>query len=608
MFESLCRAPESLGATDVTRDAWLDMLGIDDAYLACDLDPHIAQTHEGDAFTVESLHFQVAKDHRIPCNLWLPRGRGDGPFPCIVYLCGHAPAGKWWYQPHPRWFAENGYVCLAIDAIQIGESRGVHHGTFYRDWWHWISQGYSPAGVEVQCARRGLDYLQTRREADASRCGLTGISGGATMSLYTAAADERFAAAAPHCIAGTIRQVVTDRTLDGHCDCAMWVNRLHWDIPDVAKLIAPRPLLMCFSTGDQLCRPQPMRDMVDALRPLWPDGGIDTCEDDVPHAYSPAICRGIMTFFNHHLKGADDAGSDLAFTGPWSEDRGDSLPDAALAAYTMDDPPQDCRMGAIDRDFIELPDAMKVDAVAWPREQARRLAALREWTFRDEPAATLIAQRDMGMNREGARVRRITFETRDGLTLDAALNGDGPVHLVGPCEADAHRVWATCGGPETQQPHGVVDVRGTGNTSLGEGLHWFTRRAYAAMGYSLPERQTMDLTAGVRMLREHAGAQRVALYGRGRDAAMAIYAALLGGAEELVLDEPVATHWRGGPEFPNVLKVGDLADNLALFYPKPITFVGPRDAAFAIVEKVYAACGRADALRTIENLNDWKPT
>ena len=46
---------------------------------------------------------------------------------------------------------------------------------------------------------RGLDYLLSRPEADRTRVGVTGNSGGGTMTTYLTAFDDRFTMAAPGC-------------------------------------------------------------------------------------------------------------------------------------------------------------------------------------------------------------------------------------------------------------------------------------------------------------------------------------------------------------------------------------------------------------------------
>ena len=88
---------------------------------------------------------------------------------------------------------------LVLDTLEFAEVAGPHHGTHNLHMWHWLSLGYTPAGVEVWNAIRALDYLETRPEVDMKRIGLTGISGGGAMTWYTAAVDERIAAAAPSC-------------------------------------------------------------------------------------------------------------------------------------------------------------------------------------------------------------------------------------------------------------------------------------------------------------------------------------------------------------------------------------------------------------------------
>jgi len=47
------------------------------------------------------------------------------------------------YQHHGGWFARNGYVCLTIDTVQLGEIEGLHHGTISLQHW-WELGGYNP--------------------------------------------------------------------------------------------------------------------------------------------------------------------------------------------------------------------------------------------------------------------------------------------------------------------------------------------------------------------------------------------------------------------------------------------------------------------------------
>ena len=107
-----------------------------------------------------------------------------------------------------------------------------------------VRRGYTPAGVEAWNCIRALDYLQSRKEVDGERIGVTGRSGGGAYSWWIAAIDERIKAAVPVAGITDLENHVVDGCVEGHCDCMYMVNTYRWDYAQVAALVAPRPLLL----------------------------------------------------------------------------------------------------------------------------------------------------------------------------------------------------------------------------------------------------------------------------------------------------------------------------------------------------------------------------
>ncbi|MCA9065678.1 MAG: prolyl oligopeptidase family serine peptidase, partial [Planctomycetaceae bacterium] len=173
---------------------------------------------------------------------------------------GVSLGNKTHYQHHGGWFARNGYVCLVIDTLQLGEIEGIHHGTYrYNRWW-WNARGYTSAGVEAWNCIRALDYLQSRPEVDGTRLAVTGRSGGGAYSWWIAALDERIQCAVPVAGITSLHNHVIDGCVEGHCDCMFMVNTFRWDYPTVAALVAPRPLLISNTDKDSIF---PLEGVVD---------------------------------------------------------------------------------------------------------------------------------------------------------------------------------------------------------------------------------------------------------------------------------------------------------------------------------------------------------
>ena len=152
------------------RKKFLFMLGLDPLPEKSPLSARVVGKLERQDFFLEKIVFQSLQGLYVTSNLYLPKGRGEGSFPVIVYLCGHADAGfagsKTYFSHHPVWYASHGYACLILDTIQLGEIRGFHRGTHSGSLFNWFCRGYTPAGPEVWNAIRAIDYLETRPEID----------------------------------------------------------------------------------------------------------------------------------------------------------------------------------------------------------------------------------------------------------------------------------------------------------------------------------------------------------------------------------------------------------------------------------------------------------
>jgi dienelactone hydrolase len=153
---------------------------------------------------------------------------------------------------------------------------------------------------------RTVDYLATRPEVDASRIGCLGISMGGYRTIYLAALDERIKAA---CITGflsTVRPMIKT-----HIDTHSWVHFLpglhRWlDLPDVASMHAPKPLLVQQCAQDRLFPPEGMKESVDRIAAVYRKAGVaDQFSGrfyDAPHIFNRTMQDEAFAWLDKHLK------------------------------------------------------------------------------------------------------------------------------------------------------------------------------------------------------------------------------------------------------------------------------------------------------------------
>ena len=632
IYESVCREAQHISRSSLVepmppdqwkatlaqrREMWREMLGLSPMPERTPLKATVTGVLDRGDYVVEKIHFQSVPGAHVVGNLYRP-AKVEGRLPAVLYVCGHtkgkvnAP-----YQANPRWFGQHGYVALVVDPIQLGESQGLHHGTYREGRWDWPSRGYTPVGTEVWNGMRALDYLETRPDVDPERMGVTGLSGGGVVSWCLGAADERVKVVVPVCQSGNIEDVVVDRSTDGHCDCAFWINYYRWCWSDLGALIAPRALLIASGTEDVLWRPSGFRDVAHRIRHQYvalgkPDQ-FDLVEDLTPHGYTPKLRKAIFTWFNTHLKGDPT---------PVEDDVTDFVePEENLLVFGGTLPEND-QMQKIDTLLVKKGEAPDVtDEAQWRAHQKAALARLRALTFRNIPAdCTPDAGnvRQDGGTKDGRKFATYAFDTNDGLTLRMKTLRYGEASWPTPVVAYAIQPEAQstfAGGGSSRPAIGPplatagVEVRNTGVTSVGPGYLWTLRRTYPLLGQTLPERQVYDLLAGIALLRKDAATGPVAVFGQGYTAPLAVYAALLDAevSEVLLADLPESHENPQTPEFLGVLRIGDLPHNLALLWPRPITFVGQMPAAYESTKKVYEKLGTGDRIRVVGSPREWQP-
>lgn len=302
------------------REALADMLSLRPEPTRSDLQATIVGQVQRDGVIVERLHYQALPGLYVAANLYRPSEQ-EKPLPAVLYVCGHSNqqetingrkvvyGNKTGYQRHGEWLARHGYVCLMIDTIQWGEFLGQHWGTYRDNRWDWLSLGYTPAGVETWNGIRGLDYLETRPEVDAEKIAVTGRSGGGAYSWFIAALDQRVKVAIPVAGITDLENYVIDGCVSGHCDCMFMVNYHRWDYPQLAAMIAPRPLLLANSDRDSIF---PLSGVARTLQQVQHVYQLAGAEENLGSWITPGIHKdtyelqvGAFRWLDLHLKDLD---------------------------------------------------------------------------------------------------------------------------------------------------------------------------------------------------------------------------------------------------------------------------------------------------------------
>lgn len=217
-----------------------------------------------------SPHSSAALQVNLPAT-------GEGPWPTLLCWHGHGPYGK---EPvmgnasddgirqniaqhnydYGHQMAEADFVTYAIDWMGCGERNDNGKRHFFnhnggRDWCnlyylHATMLGMTSLSINLAHGRAATDFVLTLPEVDGARLGVMGLSGGGTMTLWSALTDDRFRAAEIICYSN-LWECFGIRDLN-YCgmQIAPDLYRLV-DLPDLQGLLAPLPLLVDIGIHDR---------------------------------------------------------------------------------------------------------------------------------------------------------------------------------------------------------------------------------------------------------------------------------------------------------------------------------------------------------------------
>ncbi|NLX03550.1 MAG: acetylxylan esterase [Phycisphaerae bacterium] len=252
----------------------------------------IEQVERGDHIR-RKITIHTTRGKILPVYLLFPKSR-PGPLPVVLAFHGHGYGVKdiigLWEDGEERTTPDGYHKDFALELVRRGflvaAPEIMAFGEHVPDQSHVqpeLGQGQSPpchavatwammaggslAGLRVFEARRLVDYLTTLPEADTERLGAMGISGGGMHTFFSALVDERIRVAV---ISGYFCSWHASILAMHHCICNFIPGILGvGDLPELAALLAPRPVLIEAGTRDGIFPIEAVRDAVGRLREIY---------------------------------------------------------------------------------------------------------------------------------------------------------------------------------------------------------------------------------------------------------------------------------------------------------------------------------------------------
>ena len=269
-------------------------------------------------YRIEKIVFESWPGFYVTGCLFIPQNI-QGKLPAVLNLIGHEQQS--YHEPLDQVIIQNlvrkGMIVFSIDPLGQGE-----HVQYFDPGIKFSSIGYSviehsyfgnicfltgtsPAKYFIRDGIRAIDYLVSRPEVDPGRIGVTGFSGGGTITNYIAAVDPRVKVSIPSSWSNACRSV---SEMKGTQDAeTFFIHGLQQGISveDLLEARAPAPTLMTFTTRDEYLSLQGARNMYKEAKKAYEVLGagdqLQLVEDDSKHWLTPKIRLAMYSFFMKHF-------------------------------------------------------------------------------------------------------------------------------------------------------------------------------------------------------------------------------------------------------------------------------------------------------------------
>lgn len=283
-----------------------------------ELSPEVTAVIKRRSYKIEKLMFESRPGVIVTANLYVPLG-GKDRHPAVIAPCGHSDIGKAApaYQEFCQRLAQSGFIVLIYDPINQGErnqyfkERGKDVNAITRN----CCYAHNMMGKQLELTGgffgswrlwdgiRALDYLLSRPDVDRNRIGVTGNSGGGTLTTWLWAIEDRFTMSAPSCFITTFLHNV-ENELPTDCEqCPPGVIGKGIEMADFLIAGAPKPLIILGQKYDYFDRRGLEKSYLDVKKIYKLLGAPDNVKyfvGDGKHGYHRSAQEKMTAFFCRH--------------------------------------------------------------------------------------------------------------------------------------------------------------------------------------------------------------------------------------------------------------------------------------------------------------------